>query len=219
MNKTIILGASRGLGAELVKTISSRQVPVLGVARKEVLLKKLKDENQQFTYQVADFSKLADQQELIMQLTNPATEKIFYTAGGGPYGLYGKHQWSDHQWALEVCFLFPARLLHALAQKNLQPQVILVGSSVAESDADPNATSYASAKHALKGLFASLRKEYPNWDLRLFSPGYIDTELLPANAAVRKHGVFNPTTLAQDLWTWSLTTDPSGHKLYPKYST
>ena len=107
-------------------------------------------------------------------------------------------------------------MLHALVSAKAPiPQVILVGSSVAESAADPKAASYCAAKHALRGLFLSLREEYPDWDLRLFSPGYMDTDMLPPHALVRKKGVHDPARVASDLWSWALTADRGAHWVYP----
>jgi NAD(P)-dependent dehydrogenase (short-subunit alcohol dehydrogenase family) len=104
-----------------------------------------------------------------------------------------------------------------LAEARRFVPVILLGSAVAEASADPGAASYCAAKHALKGLIASLRAEIPAWDLRLFSPGYMDTEMLPGNAAARRQGVYSPARMARELWDWSLTPDIGGHKLYPRH--
>ncbi len=210
MKRAFILGSSRGLGSALAKLITERGYPTTGFARK---LSKYATHPQQ-----TDFTKPEDQEKTIQQILEQATleDKLFYVAGGGPYGPFANRSFKDHEWAWDVTFKFPAKLLHALA-KTKPLQTILVGSAVAESNPDPHAASYAAAKHALKGLVLSLQKEYPQWDLRLFSPGYMDTDMLPRNAPVRAHAICDPADIARDLWDWSLTPATEGHKVYPKH--
>ena len=77
----------------------------------------------------------------------------------------------------------------------------LVGSAVAQDKPDPGASSYSSAKHGLKGLCESLQKESPKCAIHLFSPGYMDTDLLPANAWPRQQGlVEDVNSVAKRLW-------------------
>jgi 3-dehydrosphinganine reductase len=217
MDRAVIFGASRGLGAALAQHLCTSGYPVQGWGRKEPALKALRERYPLFEYQVADFSKLYGQDQAIQALLTGNFSRVFCVAGGGPYGLYGERPWSAHEWAWQVTFLFPAQVLHGLQAAGRRPQVILIGSSVAESEADPRAASYAAAKHALLGLYRSLRAEVPEWDVRLFSPGYMDTDLLPPQASVRAGGVYNPAELAKELWTWCLTADIGGHRVYPKH--
>ena len=215
MDRVVILGASRGLGAELVKYVCGTGYPVVGFGRKEGALSQLREQFPLFEYTVADFATRIGQDETLRYLLEENYGKVIVVAGGGPYGLFQDREWKDHQWAWDVTFQFPARVLHALTVAARRDQVIVIGSAVAESSADPMAASYCAAKHALRGLVTTLRLENPGWDLRLFSPGYMDTDLLPKNAAVRKLGVYAPSEVARELWTWSLSADNSGHKVYP----
>jgi short-subunit dehydrogenase len=196
MDRALILGASRGLGAELVRAACGATYPVIGFGRKEAPLKALRENFPLFDYVSADFSTESGQNTVLAHIKDVPFSKLIYVAGGGPYGDFGSKKWAAHEWAWEV---------------------VLVGSSVAEASADKSAASYAAAKHALKGLWSSLRLDYPDWDLRLFSPGYMNTELLPANAPVREKGVYSPRDVAEELWTWSLSADNGGHRVYPKH--
>lgn len=216
MERAIILGASRGLGAELAKKACAQNYPVTGVARKEAALKQIAQQFPLFDYRVADLAKPEGQDTVIRVLLEENFSKVFCVAGGGPYNLFGAAGWKDHDWAWEVTFRSHARVIHALAQSHRFVQVILIGSSVAENAGDRNAGSYAAGKHALKGLHASLRLDYPDWDVRLYSPGYMNTPLLPSGASVRQGGVYDPIDVANDVWNWSIGADKGGHKVYPK---
>ncbi len=211
MQKVAILGASRGLGSCLAKVAAMAGSDVRGFARKAG------PAYDRVTYHLADFSNEEGQCAVLENLLSHPVERVFITVGGGPFGPYGQREFKDHLWAWQVTFLFPARVVHALMATGRSCQIILTGSSVAESHGDPGAASYASAKHALHGLHSSLRLENPEWDLRLFSPGYMDTTLLPRNAAVRSVGVWAPEQVAEDLWEWALGPDKGGHRVYQRH--
>ncbi len=215
--QTLILGASRGLGRALALYVCGEGHSVVGISRKQSLLQAIADEQPLFTFDTADFANVDGQNKVLDFLQERAFDKIFLVAGGGPFGLFHERSIKDHVWAWEVSFVFHARVLHLLASRGAKEQVVLVGSSVAESGADPMAASYCAAKHALKGLYASLRAENPQWDLRLFSPGYMDTDMLPKNAAVRNGGVYSPARMAEELWRWTLTPADQPHKMYPHH--
>jgi short-subunit dehydrogenase len=206
--KIAVLGASRGLGAALVAHIhkeSSESVLLLS-SRRESELKSLAS---RLDWVVpADFAKTPDQENLLKALHEFQPEKIFYVAGGGPFGNFADKDWKDHSWALEVNFNFPARLLHHsmrddILKRSLR-QMLFVGSAIAGQKPDPKASSYAAAKHALRGLVTSVKAENPVLDLRLFEPGYMDTSLLPANAWPRQQGIVASADVeARKLWQMS----------------
>jgi len=129
---------------------------------------------------------------------------IFYIAGGGPHGLFASKSYKDHLWAYRLNLLAPAKLIHWALNNLSLKQLIITGSSVAEGKADPLASSYASAKHGLKGLVASLREEKLNVDLRLFSPPYMETDLLPKNSEPYSKGqVKSSAEIAKLFYEWS----------------
>lgn len=131
--------------------------------------------------------------------------RFIYFAGGGPYGPFQEKAWKDHQWAWNVTFLSAARFFHTFLKIPHFRQGIAIGSQVAENHADSGAASYAAAKHALRGLVLTLQKEGgDSKDLRLFSPGYMNTNLLPPAAWPRQAGlqIHEPDRVAQDLALW-----------------
>ena len=199
----LILGASKGLGYQTYKTLWRQrpQAEFLLVSRKiaETVIEDRTEVLQQ------DFSKLPVAENFLNTLHSFQPTHFIYCAGGGPYGFFQDQKLSAHEWALNVNFIYPMALLHALAQKpngfaQLQAAVF-VGSSIAESQPDSKASSYCAAKHALKGWVTTLQKgnSLP-FQVKLFSPGYMDTELLPPHSEPRKSGnVASVVNIAEEL--------------------
>lgn len=202
----ILLGASRGLGRAFALKVGQQNpnVNLYCFSRKDPQIPG------QAGFESFDFSKAENWEPLAEKILSLKARRIFYFAAGGPFGKYQDKEWKDHQWAWKVSFEFPAYLCHRILR---EPQgilqMVLVGSSVAESHPDPMAGSYSAAKHALLGLISSVQAEKPAVDLRLFSPGYMDTALLPANAWPRQREavVKSPEAVAETLWTWIHNAD------------
>jgi short-subunit dehydrogenase len=221
--KVAVLGASRGLGLAISNTFTAEcsDSQLLLVSRKiKSTLEQLHQQTQtdyqknrllQMSSFTCDFSSTENLSPLMNQLVSFNPNQIIYVSGGGPFGDFQTKNWKDHHWALNVNLLFPAELLHrvlnSIKDKNEFPQLtqfVFTGSAIAESFPDPKSASYAMAKHGLKGLITSIQKENPPIDVRLFSPGYIDTLLLPPNAWPRQEQkkIHNPEDLAQILYKW-----------------
>lgn len=204
--KIAVIGASRGLGREISKELARRfqGVQLFLASRKTELLLKLADEMQPLCESI-DFSSfdlsLPEQQaKLIHALEEFDPDRIFYVAGGGPHGAFTDKQWKDHQWAFEVSLLAPLKILHRFSSTQ---QLVFVGSDIAENNNSSNELSYGLSKKALRAAIASFLEENPSTDIRLLSPGYMDTELLPPGAPPRTtHHVLSPSEVAQKTIDW-----------------
>ncbi len=196
--KVAILGGSRGLGAALCQALQTRGHQVLTVSRKPSPLGSNTD------WFSSDFSQKNQWPSLIEKINENQPEILIYCAGGGPYGKFGDKAWRDQEWALTVTFECPSYLAWELcAGKNLMSvrKFIMIGSSVAGSSADPGASMYCAAKHALSGLVACLNIESPEKEIHLFNAPYMDTDLLPPGAWPRQTAglVQSASNVAQDL--------------------
>ncbi len=210
-----ILGASRGLGLQLALVAAADNHRLFLSSRTQKWV-----ENS-ILYN-CDFSRTENLEGLIRELKSFGPQAIWYAAGGGPYGEYSSKNWRDHLWAWQVNHLTPAYLIHSCLRGEISAcrQFIIVGSAVAESGPDPMASSYCAAKHALKGLISSIQQELVGvreFDLRLYSPGYMDTNMLPPKAVPRqKMGkmLLDPSEVAADFYRWSMEPSVS-NKLLP----
>ena len=219
------LGVSRGLGKEFVRQWNHKfpKDQMLLSSRKEMDLQKLQSElvGEAHLVRSFDFSKKELRADFFQDLKSFSPHKIFYFAGGGPYGPFAEKSIQSHEWAYEVNFILPAALLHWALNLETKPlQIIFVGSAIAENLPDPMAASYSASKHALRGLISTVQIENPNLDLRLFSPGYMDTSMLPAHAAPRNIPglVLDAAKTAQALVEWSQNLDDANRQLlYTKH--
>ncbi len=189
IQRIAILGASRGLGWSTYQKMSVLlpQTQFLLVSRKI----KNCDVGSNAQIFAQDFSKTSLSPDFLQTLIEFQPSQIIYCAGGGPHGVFESKKWSDHEWALSVNFLYPAQLIHEVLKhssefKNLK-SFTSIGSDIAEAHPDIKASSYCAAKHALKGLVTTLQIENTTpIQLKLFSPGYMATDLLPVNSAPRE---------------------------------
>lgn len=189
--KIVILGSSRGLGKELFLKLRAvhAHASFLLVSRKIHLLETHQSEFVEIFQ--ADFTK--DVTELFEKIKEFAPTHIICNAGGGVHGNYLNKNWKDHLWTLQLNLIFPMSLAHfCWNQIETLQQLIFIGSSVAESGPDPEASSYCASKHGLKGFVESLQIENPEADMRLMSPPYMETDLLPPGSWPRRKGLAIP---------------------------
>lgn len=216
-----VLGAGRGLGAAFTLAVAKANPSseLLLISRKEPPLKNLISQiGNRASVLKADFSKTPDRDTVLNSMREFQPNRILYFAAGGPYGPFQNLEMKDHRWAWEVTFAFAAEVLHFALKSTFEiRQAVFIGSAIAEDAADPGAASYSAAKHALRGLVRSVRAEKPHVDVRLYSPGYMDTDLLPAHAWPRQQGLaMDAGPVAEDLLSWIFMNDDTGFRIYKK---
>ncbi len=206
----ILLGSSRGLGWATYQALSRVYPESAYLLSSRKIQEKAADFRANTECSHYDFSQGELTEDFLRTLENFHGTHLIYFAGGGPYGFFSQKKWSAHQWCLETTFLFPARLLHEVLGQQQRwaslEQIIFIGSAVAENQADPQAASYAAAKHALKGLITTVQQENliannrQAPEILLFSPGYMQTDLLPLHSEPRQKGLAEkPEVVAEKL--------------------
>lgn len=204
MGKVFIIGGRRGLGLAIAQEW-----------RRAYPLDRVKVSSRRPEAQViCDLSSEKSVEDLLLFLDTEKPQRVFCVAGGGPYGEYVSKQWKDHRWALEVCLMAPLRIAHHCLQAPWCEQLVFVGSAIAESSPDRHAASYSSAKHGLIGFLKTVVQESTK-DIRLFSPGYMATEMLPPNAAkILGSSVLDPQQVAVAFREWASSPQAAWHKIY-----
>lgn len=189
--KWILLGVSRGLGwATYLQLLQTEPESEFLLCSRRIENRETEIESSRTKILSCDFSKELSA-DFFQSLADFNPNHIIYFAGGGPYDLYQKKQWKDHLWCLQTSFLSPAQLIHEVLRSAPEswPQLkslTVIGSAVAENAPDPKAASYAAAKHALRGLVTTINAEQEvRPKVLLFSPGYMQTELLPLHSEPR----------------------------------
>jgi short-subunit dehydrogenase len=196
----LVFGGSKGLGLNICQQLNDLGHVVTTVQRTKGAVG---------AWQKFDLTKRSDWDSIIQFVQNSTPDHIIYCSGGGPYGVYDQKKFSDHEWAFNLNFLFPAFMIH-----QLKIPMTFVGSAIAESKPDPLASSYAASKHGLLGLIRSVKAESPDRKIKLFSPGYMDTGMLPAHAWPGQQGLQKPPGIvAKILIDWIQTDDESFHKV------
>lgn len=191
-----LFGIGSGLGEQLARELLAKGTQLAAWSRSNSI-----GEGVQFHQ--SDFSARVQWDRIAGEVLKFQPQRVIYVAGGGPYGLFHQKAWGSHEWALNVNFLFPAFLTHALLQRPGIRQMLFVGSAIAESKPDSKAVSYSASKHGLKGLVLNLASEYKDIDVRLFSPGYMKTKMLPENSeAVQKGMAQEPRQVAIEIINW-----------------
>lgn len=208
MEKVLLIGGRRGLGAAVARAWRARH------PTHEMLLTSRKPFDEAGSL-VCDLAQGSDVDKLVHAMKEWGPHRVFCFAGGGPYGAFQTKEWKDHHWALQVSLMAPMRLLLESLRLSSCGQVILVGSAIAEAQPDTNAASYAAAKHGLVGLVSSVKQENPQQDVRLFSPGYMDTDMLPPQAAARRHpeALLEVDDVAAEFVEWALDPQASWHRI------
>ncbi len=207
--RALVFGASRGLGRAVVEhaNLHFEGLSVVEVSRKS-------------PSHPLDLTKVNDQNKAAEMIEGQDFDLVIYCAGGGPHGEFSSKEWKDHAWALHLNLYGPMFLIHrwlnARKGSKGEGRFVVVGSRIAEQNPDPFASSYAAGKAGLYGFVSSLQlelKESKN-KVWLFSPGYMNTEMLPSTAKVRHDGskLMSAETAAQAMLRW-LKKDGPWHRV------
>lgn len=186
---TVLLPVTGGLAEAFYRITNKSQLFLVSRRNQEQVRRLQPKADKPLDIHPCDFSKPDQVEHLLSSIPTDQPFRVIYFAGGGPFGSYFDKSFKDHQWAYQVSFLTPSRLLHWAGQQPQLKQMCFIGSAIAESDADPFAASYCAAKQALRGVIQSIWAENPDlaFDLRLFSPGYMDTKMLPPGSWPREN--------------------------------
>jgi short-subunit dehydrogenase len=188
-NASLVLGGSRGLGKSLCQVLSKNKEECLALSRSTDL-------------------KLDLTQSDAMNIFKSSVQEnnfshVFYVAGGGPHGPFFDKPLHSHKWAFELNYFKPVEIAHYLKSISFKGVFVFIGSAIAENRTSSKSLSYSLSKRASVKTLLSLSEE--ELKVRVFSPPYMNTSLLPLKAWPRLENpelVIEPNKVAEVLIEW-----------------
>lgn len=199
-HESLVLGGSRGLGQSLFQKLSKQH--------KCVALSRSTDPK-------LDLTQSDSMQIFKKEVQENSFSHIFYVAGGGPHGPFFDKPLHSHKWAFELNYFKPVEIAYYLKSILFKGVFVYIGSAIAETYSSSQSSSYSlSKKSAVKTLLSLSEKDLK---VRVFSPPYMNTSLLPPKAWPRLENpelVIEPNMVAKVLIEWILDSlneslDPS----------
>lgn len=184
--RTIVTGASGGIGRALAVELTRQGARLVITARREAQLQEVAGEIRSFGGEVEAVVGDVTQPDVRQALLDAAQARyggldlLVNNAGIGALGLFEHASEQLLRQIMEVNFFAPAELTRAalpLLKLGQRPMVVNVG-SVLGYRAIPRMSEYCASKFALRGLSQALRAELSRHqiDVLLVSPGTTETD-------------------------------------------
>ncbi len=184
----VVVGASSGIGAALVKELASQGYKVAAVARREALLKELcADVNENggnvlyFTHNVTEYEQVPG---LLQQITRQlgGLDLIVYAAGVQPTVRLDEYDFAKDKMMLDVNLLGAMAWLNETAVRFTRAgsgHIVGIG-SIAGDRGRVGAPGYNTSKAALATYLEALRNRLAPQGIHVttIKPGFVDTVLL-----------------------------------------
>lgn len=182
----IVTGASRGIGANIARTLAAEGLHVALLARDEPSLLKVSQsitgESSIYRCDVTKRESVQTTLSTISEQLGPVSVLVNNAGIGGPY--HPVNEVTDDEYDLifatnvRAAFWFCRSLLPAMKQQGFG-RVINISSILGLQGASHSST-YIATKHALIGYTRALAAEWGAFGVRCnaICPGYIDTEML-----------------------------------------
>lgn len=204
----VILGASRGIGAEISRTLAKSGVPKLYLlARSQDKLQNLKNEiklncDTQVETVAIDLLDTSKFQNWVHKLEDQGEfpRHWIFNIGGAPEGfvskkLFDRCQWDEVESMIDLNLLLPMKITHMILPELMRPDIepekvnaasLIYVSSGASLGPRPGLLSYATSKRALNAFVETLREEVAEVPIRVCNvlPGMVDTSLHLDNPSV-----------------------------------
>jgi len=199
--RTIVTGASSGIGRALVVELVRQGAKVVGLARRSQRLRELSDElaaPERFHWHAGDVTRQEDRASVleIARREFGGLDTLINNAGAGALGRFDQADESRLRRMMEVNLFAPAEFIREslpLLHEGNRPIVVNVG-SVLGHRAVPEKSEYCASKFALHGLSDALRAELSKGgiDVLLVSPSTTDSEFFDVadGAATQPQGRF-----------------------------
>ena len=188
--RTIVTGASAGIGRAIALELVRQGARVVAVARREEKLRELVEETQplieagpgEIKTLAGDVTDSATREAAIAVATNAwdGLDAVVNNAGIGAFGRFADAEPDRLRRIMEVNFFAAAELTRSAVPLLTESKcgIVVNLGSILGHRAVPQASEYCASKFAIRGLSESLRVELASRgiDLLLVSPGTTETE-------------------------------------------
>ncbi len=208
--QAIVIGASSGIGAALVKELARQGYRVAALARRESLLKELCAEvnsqsgNGRVFYRVHDVADFAEIPGLFQEVTRElgGLDLIVYAAGIQPPVMLDEYNFAKDKAMIEVNLLGAIAWLNETAVRFQQAgkgQIVAI-SSVAGDRGRIGSPVYNTSKAGLNTYLEALRNRLTRHGVTVttIKPGFVDTVLL--ENAPKTFWVISPEKAAASIY-------------------
>ena len=206
----IVIGASSGIGAALVRELAHNGYRVAAVARREAKLQELSDSVNTavapntvlpYSHNVTDYDEIPTLFQTIVQALG-GLDMIIYNAGVQPRVTLNEYDFEKDHKMIEVNLLGAIAWLNQAAlrfERAGQGQIVGIG-SVAGDRGRVGSPVYNTSKAGLATYLESLRNRLTRQGISVttIKPGFVDTVLLEENAT-RTFWVISPQEAASQI--------------------
>jgi len=230
-NVALITGASRGIGRAIALRLAQARATVILVARTASDLHDVATEIRTAGGEVVVMPGDVTQDEQVTTLVQTVVEQfgridiLVNNAGGGtPRTPVVKSRLSDWEWTLRVN-LWATMHLTRLAVPGMITRhtgAIINISSLAGLTGKGGEAAYAAAKFGVRGFSQSLFEEVREYGIKVCTvcPGYVDTNLIPANRRIDRNKMIRPEDVAEAVYSVVVASPrscPTELVLQPQY--
>ena len=208
--RAIVIGASSGIGAALVRELAHSGYLVAAVARREVRLQEFSNSANTavgpnrvitFSHNVTDYDEIPTLFQTIVQ-TLGGLDLIIYNAGVQPSVTVDEYNFDKDRKMIEVNLLGAIAWLNQAAlrfERARQGQIVGIG-SIAGDRGRVGSPVYNSSKAGLATYLESLRNRLTRHGVSVttIKPGFVDTVLFQENAT-KQFWVISPQEAARQI--------------------
>ena len=208
--RAIVIGASSGIGAALVRELAHSGYLVAAVARREARLQELSNSVNTavgpnrvitFSHNVTDYDEIPTLFQTIVQ-TLGGLDLIIYNAGVQPSVTVDEYNFDKDRKMIEVNLLGAIAWLNQAAvrfERARQGQIVGIG-SIAGDRGRVGSPVYNSSKAGLATYLESLRNRLTRHGVSVttIKPGFVDTVLFQENAT-KQFWVISPQEAARQI--------------------
>jgi len=176
--KTLVTGASRGIGRAIAETLIQEGATVIGIARDFTAWGELPEKLSPVSLDLTQLDELPDQIKAIAK-QHPDINGVIFNAGVGRFGSLEEFSPKQIRHLVDLNLtsqILLARELLPNIKRRGQGDLVFIGSEAALSGSRKGSV-YCATKFALRGFAQSLREECSNSGIRstIINPGMVKT--------------------------------------------